>query len=46
MFLLSWFMKLIWVVSMVSVIGLLSVLAMILISDLKGSWYWKKRGGW
>ena len=44
MFLLSWFMKLMWVVSFVSVVALLSVLATILISDLKGSWYWKKRG--
>ena len=44
MFLLSWFMKLMWVISFVSVVALLSVLALILISDLKGSWYWKKRG--
>ena len=44
MFMLTAFMKLIWVVSMVSVVGLLCVLATILIADLKGSWYWKKRG--
>ena len=44
MSMLTWFMKLMWVVSMISVIGLLSVLALILIADLKGSWYWKKRG--
>jgi hypothetical protein len=46
MSMLTWFMKLMWVVSFVSVVALLSVLALILISDLKGSWYWKKRGGW
>lgn len=46
MSMLTWFMKLMWVISFVSVVALLSVLALILISDLKGSWYWKKRGGW
>jgi len=31
-------------VAFVSVVALLSVLAMMLIADLKGSWYWNKRG--
>jgi hypothetical protein len=43
MFILLWFIKLMWFVSMFSIIALLSVLATVLLSDIRGSWYWKKR---
>ena len=38
------FLRFMWVVAFVSATGLLSVIALILFADLKGSWYWKKRG--
>jgi hypothetical protein len=44
MFVLMWFIKLMWVVSVLLVIAFLSVLLGVLIADLRGSWYWKKRG--
>jgi UPF0716 family protein affecting phage T7 exclusion len=44
MLFVSWFVKLMWLVTIVSVTGLLTVLALALFADVKGSWYWKKRG--